>query len=51
MIQDVKLSIHKIGNYMYAISKCSLSFGNSVLLVFRRKSSKSRGCGKGSGHK
>ena len=34
MIQEVKLGTHKIGTYVYAISKCVFvrpSFGNSVL--------------------
>ena len=27
MIQDVKLGIHRIGTYMYAISKCAFLLG------------------------
>ena len=53
MIQDVKLGTHRIGTYMYAISKCAFLLGFRLDIKFqkpRRKSSKSQ-CGKGCGHK
>ena len=48
MIQDVKLGTHRIGTYMYAISKCAFLLGfrwenkSKNLLFLEQKSSKSQ---------
>ena len=34
MIQDVKLGTHRIGTYMYAISKCAFLLGFRLEILF-----------------
>ena len=50
MIQDVKLGTHRIGTYMYAISKCAFLFGfrlENNFSFLRRKSSNNVGVERG----
>ena len=47
MIQDVKLGTHRIGTYMYAISKCAFLLGFRILSFENHQKSNTVGVERG----